>query len=144
MLVIKCQYNEMQGKSKAFSANFLKAVSPKSATQPSLQAHNTSHSSSSGDRHRWRGIVFSIIVLADRSCRAVQGTNCLRCSNAGVVGSNSTLGMDVCVPLFWLCCPELISFQWENSSLYKSKMKLSLYQSSEARRFVGRRGFRIF
>jgi hypothetical protein len=42
-------------------------------------------------------------VTADHNGRAVTEINCLGRSDAGIVGSNHTWGMDVCVRLFCVC-----------------------------------------
>jgi hypothetical protein len=42
-------------------------------------------------------------LTADHSGRAVWGITVFDPSNAGIVGSNSTQGMDVCVRFFCVC-----------------------------------------
>jgi hypothetical protein len=48
-------------------------------------------------------ICLVFILVANHSGRLVKGINFLRPSTIGVVGSNPTRGMDICVRLFYFC-----------------------------------------
>jgi hypothetical protein len=55
-------------------------------------------------------LVFPVsTLLADRTVRAVSGVNCFAASNAGVVVSNTTRGINFCVRLFCACAVLCIS-----------------------------------
>jgi hypothetical protein len=48
-------------------------------------------------------------AYADHRGRASKAWTVFARSNTGVVGSNPTRGMDVCVSLFCLCCPVYVT-----------------------------------